>query len=1132
MTFNFNFRLQFILLIIALFSLQAFAQEQARVAPDKRQELYKLAALWEDEFLIKKQEAEDEALKRGWPIRTELEDGTIYELIGIENGLPEYRITNNAGAAQSTSADQLHPGANSIYALSGKGMIIGEWDGGATLLSHQEFGGRAIQRDGATSISNHATHVAGTLIGGGARPDAKGMAPDAILWTHDWNNDNAQMAAAAAEGLLISNHSYGSITGWARGDWAEGSSNSWHWWGDVNVSTEEDFRFGFYNNKARQWDQIAYNAPYYLIVKSAGNDRNDVGATNHFVSINNSWEASTDFRQRDGGQDGYDCIPTYGNSKNILTVGAVTKIPGGWNSPSDVNMSSFSGWGPTDDGRIKPDIVGAGVGLLSASSGGDDQYASLSGTSMSGPNVAGSLLLLQELHRDLFGEFMLSSTLKGLAIHTADQAGPDEGPDYRHGWGMLNVKTAADVLSDPLAHQIRELTLADGATYETTLSIVEDMPVKITLCWTDPEGQVGPAALNDRTPKLVNDLDVRLISVDDSSRVFFPYLLNPDEPAAPATKGDNIVDNVEVINVGELPAGEYMVVVSHKGSLRDGTQDFSLIISSSAPDCGLELNDLVVDQIPCANTILDSLILMAGVGSEGLMFSEDGMDFQESEVFYDVETGFRIFYIQNEDGCVTTQRVNIIPPQPLEIEVNESFVFSTYTGDGFDDNLQFSASTGSSWGGALPEDLVIARLVGVDDGSGGLLGCSEAINTDELEGNIAVVRRGSCEFGTKALLAEQAGAIAVLIVNNTGGLINMGGGASGGSVTIPAIMINQDAGEALINRMDSETVLFGMGNVSPIRQESCPGSDDGSIFISIKGGVGPYNIEWEDGSSSLLLDSLAAGVYNLTITDANNCKATESIELEPREEPNIVLSVRDESCAESSDGRVRIVNAFQLNGYEFIYSDGSTGSRLEDLTPGDYSLTAISPEGCEFVRDFTIEAGVELAAPEIIGSNEYIPLVPTTFRAETVQDVEFSWGVVGGEIIEGQNEDEVIIIFDEIETEAIVSLTINKEDCNKRVEKEVFATTSSTQDIDRERGWDIFPNPAKHILYIKSKSIQQIDHMNGVWELRDVLGRPVAVNEVNLPESTIQMEIRHLTPGIYMLSQRGSELPPAKVIIE
>ena len=86
--------------------------------------------------------------------------------------------------------------------------------------------------------------------------------------------------------------------------------------------------------------------------------------------------------------------------------------------------------------------------------------------------------------------------------------------------------------------------------------------------------------------------------------------------------------------------------------------------------------------------------------------------------------------------------------------------------------------------------------------------CQTIINSTELVGKIVVIRRGTCEFGFKILAAENAGAIAVIMVNNeAGGPITMGAGADGGSVTIPSIMISQADGEALIAALQAgETI--------------------------------------------------------------------------------------------------------------------------------------------------------------------------------------------------------------------------------------------------------------------------------------------------------------------------------------
>ncbi len=86
--------------------------------------------------------------------------------------------------------------------------------------------------------------------------------------------------------------------------------------------------------------------------------------------------------------------------------------------------------------------------------------------------------------------------------------------------------------------------------------------------------------------------------------------------------------------------------------------------------------------------------------------------------------------------------------------------------------------------------------------------CQEITNENELSGKIVVIRRGTCEFGSKVLSAENAGAIAVIMVNNVpGGPITMGAGVDGGNVTIPSIMISQSDGEALIEQLQAGQII-------------------------------------------------------------------------------------------------------------------------------------------------------------------------------------------------------------------------------------------------------------------------------------------------------------------------------------
>lgn len=522
------------------------------------------------------------ANQKGWKIEGDLGNGRSFRLNGIdETGQPLYVATEgNANAAGTTHTNQLYSGGSLGLSLNGSGDAVknrlGIWDGGGMLATHQEFGSRITQQDNVSSTDVHATHVGGTMIASGISAQARGMAFGANLRAWDFSNDVSEMTVAA-NNLAISNHSYGFQAGWI----FNRTTNRWAWYGNTNVSEIEDYKFGFYDSNAQAWDKIANAAPSYLIVKSAGNNRNENGppAGAYYFLGTSIRDSSNVARNRN---NSYDCLSTTSNAKNILTVGAISGTNGVPPSqPSEIKISSFSSWGPTDDGRIKPDLVAVGVNLFSTSNSSTTGYTVLSGTSMSSPNASGSLLLLQEAYANInAGQLMKSSTLKGLALHTADDAG-NVGPDYVYGWGLLNMEKAAKViLNTDKSYSLTERNLANGGTFSQKITAPGKGPLTATICWTDPEATVfslSATTLNNRTPKLVNDLDIR---ITDGTTNYLPFVLNPDRPADLATRGDNIRDNVEQILIPDaVPGRVYDLTISHKGTLKNTSQDYALVIS-------------------------------------------------------------------------------------------------------------------------------------------------------------------------------------------------------------------------------------------------------------------------------------------------------------------------------------------------------------------------------------------------------------------------------------------------------------------------------------------------------------------------------------------------------------------------
>ena len=552
-----------------------------------------------------KREAEQYALLRNIPLKIYNEDGSFSELQKLaDDGSLIYYTLTNVDAATSTRANFLNTGGGLGLDVNGDNLTAHVWDGGPTRPTHQEFDGsggnnRVAINDGVTGLNGnsfHAQHVTGTIVASGFDSDAKGMAWQANALTHDWNSDLAEATAEAANGMLLSNHSYGYRASVIPIQW-----------------------FGAYREDARDWDELMYNAPYYLMVVAAGNDGSDNTSNTNPLD----------------GESAYDKLSGTSTSKNNLAVanGQDANIDGNGNLIS-VARNPGSSEGPTDDYRIKPDIMGNGTGLYSTYDNADNAYNSISGTSMASPNVTGTLLLLQEHYNNLNGVFMKAATLKGLALHTADDVGVT-GPDAQTGWGLLNGKKAAETLTTASASSgsaiVNELSLSQGQTYQITVQSNGTDPLQASVSWTDPAGTLNNNT-NDNTPALINDLDIRL----DNGTNYTPWRLTG---VTTNGSGDNIVDPYERIDINGA-SGTYTLTVTHKGTLSGGAQDFSLIVTGVVVATSPEISfanptGTIQEDTNCSYSDIDVPLNIAQAASEDtdVTFTvtggtaEEGLDF-------------------------------------------------------------------------------------------------------------------------------------------------------------------------------------------------------------------------------------------------------------------------------------------------------------------------------------------------------------------------------------------------------------------------------------------------------------------------------------------------------------------------
>lgn len=499
-----------------------------------------------------------------------VDEMNYYQAQRIERNTVIYFKTLNTVSRTLSGIDQMLASTdNSINQLEGQSMIVGIIDGDLVFDKHIEFAKPAQSRvhlleiwdenieEEAAGFSaverrrTHATHVAGTIIAQGKNPKSKGMAPEAEAYSYKWDKDSSKMGYLAQKGILVTNHSYG-------------------------IAAVDDQKrpllpvdyFGAYTTDAVNMDKIAYVYPYLQPVVAAGNDK-------VYTEIVNPEKG------------GMDLLLGHATAKNAIVVGAI-----GLDHTGRVQETDFSSNGPTNDFRIKPDIVANGLEVYSSAyqylfSTGEIEknnlYAVLSGTSMAAPSVSGILLLWQQWALEHKNFPYKAATLKGIMINTAQELGGQKGPNAKTGWGLIDAWHGVQLLTAASKNQavVNEETLIDNNVNTKQIRIDEKVDrLSFTICWSDVEGKYEEANFKEfnGVKNLVNDLDLRVYK---DGVVYFPWKLTESFTHSEAVRGDNIVDNVERIDIDSPELGTYEIVISHKGKLVNKIQDYSLLVNSN-----------------------------------------------------------------------------------------------------------------------------------------------------------------------------------------------------------------------------------------------------------------------------------------------------------------------------------------------------------------------------------------------------------------------------------------------------------------------------------------------------------------------------------------------------------------------
>ena len=490
------------------------------------------------------------------------------EVLWIEEGPPPLTPTND-GVRATMRVDQVN---NPPYGLDGTGVRLFVFDGGTARATHETFnpgtGSRVTLLD-AQASADHPTHVAGTAAGDGSGSSGgrgRGVAPGASILSSGYEQTLGTMLFWDNAGDIEADYALARNT-----HDADLGTNS------IGSNTASNGypceREGDYGVSAALLDGIVRG------------DNATVGSAVAMTWANGNERSGGTPRGRCGSNFHTTAEPSC--AKNPIHIGAL-------NSDGS-SMTSFSSWGPCDDGRMKPVVSAPGcesgrvtgeTAVYSSFNTNNSAYGLFCGTSMSTPAVGGLVSLLTEDWRaeghGAANDRPLPALVKAWLVHTAKELGHD-GPDYVHGYGGVDAQAAVDLLragTGALGGDGPVVWGTDAVNDTDVDSYFFDVPagtavLKATLAWDD----FAAAAFAAVAP--VNDLTLELVAPD--STVHQAWVLDPDNPELPATTGANDLDNQEQVLVEDPAEGTWTVRVTGTAVPED-PQAYALVYTTAAAE--------------------------------------------------------------------------------------------------------------------------------------------------------------------------------------------------------------------------------------------------------------------------------------------------------------------------------------------------------------------------------------------------------------------------------------------------------------------------------------------------------------------------------------------------------------------
>lgn len=428
-------------------------------------------------------------------------------------------------------------------------------------------------------------------------------------------------------------------------------------------------------------------------------------------------------------------------------------------------------------------------------------------------------------------------------------------------------------------------------------------------------------------------------------------------------------NNSTTKSINNLSAGVYSVTISDANSC-------SIVDSATVTEPNAITTSISSTDVSCFG-LSDGSASVSASGGSGTYTYFWIPNFATTSSINNLSAGMYVVIVSDSKGCSKTDTVIINEPDSISINLNNQDNISC---NGLSDgSISIAVSGGSSpytylWSNNDTSSLITNLSAGnytvtvTDDNS-----CqkSRSFNITEplaLKLNLDSLENVSCNAGSDALIhISVTGGITPYTYSWSNSSTNQD--QNNLSAGIYSVTITDDNNctydtSFSISEPAALSVSFNTTDVD------CYGNNTGSISTSVSGGTSPYNYNWSNSDTTSGITNLVAGVYALTLTDANNCSFVDSVAIIQPNTFSFIDSVSNNQCFGDCDG---IIGIYSFSGgvspYQFSWSSnvnnsnsGSTYTEALGLCNGNYSLTITDDNGCDTVLNFNITSPTAITA--------------------------------------------------------------------------------------------------------------------------------------------------------------------------